>query len=188
MQTFVPEFTYYDSLMALDNQRLGKQRLECKQIYTALVTGKGWIHHPATKMWIGKEHSLLEYAETCCNIWRARAMQDSLQPYFATELARLEMANPRCDRSRPAWATFQPFVLSHRSNLIRKRADLYADRWPDTPRNLPYLWPAVQNDGHYRYYISKSEWADIRRGKPNFWWSNSHFDPKTLEVVFDGAA
>lgn len=61
MQTFLPENNFVASARALDNTRLNSQLNEGARIMTALVTGKGWIHHPATKMWIGHENSFLEY-------------------------------------------------------------------------------------------------------------------------------
>lgn len=61
MQTFLPEYTFAASAAVLDNKRLNKQLLEGRQILSALLTGKGWIHHPATKMWAGSEWWLVQY-------------------------------------------------------------------------------------------------------------------------------
>ena len=52
MQTFLPYKDFTKSAKALDNKRLGKQRVEVKQILNALDgKSKGWTNHPATNMW-----------------------------------------------------------------------------------------------------------------------------------------
>ena len=42
MQTFLPYADYTRTAKCLDRQRLGKQRVECKQILNALENGGGW--------------------------------------------------------------------------------------------------------------------------------------------------
>ena len=64
MQTFLPSDDFALCAMTLDRQRLGKQRVETLQIMqtiAGLSRGKGWINHPATKMWIGHESYLMLY-------------------------------------------------------------------------------------------------------------------------------
>ena len=56
MQTFLPYEDFKRSAEALDNKRLGKQRVEAMQIYKACVLDDyGWKNHPAVKMWVGYE-------------------------------------------------------------------------------------------------------------------------------------
>jgi hypothetical protein len=64
MQTFLTDWpTLGYGLEHLDRRRLVKQLLETRQIFTALSgASKGWIKHPATKMWYGKEDILFDYA------------------------------------------------------------------------------------------------------------------------------
>lgn len=65
VQTFLtdlPNVGY--GLNKLDQKRLVKQLLETRQIMAALTGAlKGWVNHPATKMWRGKEDMLFDYAE-----------------------------------------------------------------------------------------------------------------------------
>lgn len=65
MQTFItdwPPLGY--GLEHLDHRRLVKQLLETRQIMAALAGAtKGWVNHPATRMWQGKEDILFDYAQ-----------------------------------------------------------------------------------------------------------------------------
>ena len=64
MQTFLPYADFKDSAKCLDFRRLGKQRVEAKQILD-IITGVNptsrWRNHPAVKMWQGYEKALLLY-------------------------------------------------------------------------------------------------------------------------------
>ena len=62
MQVFLPEHTYRDCAQALDQKRLVKQLLEGRQILSALAgETKGWVNHPATRMFKGYEGELVSY-------------------------------------------------------------------------------------------------------------------------------
>ena len=62
MQTFLPYASFTDSLKALDNKRLGKQRVEAMQVLKALhIPDYGWRHHPCVKMWNGYDKALCDY-------------------------------------------------------------------------------------------------------------------------------
>jgi len=135
MQTFLPYGTFVRSAQVLDMRRLGKQRVECKQIYNALTgVSTGWANHPATKMWRGYEAALCMYALNICNEWRKRGYKDSLLPFFEE---RLEL-HPY---NYPHFLGDAAFHASHRSNLLRKAPDYYRQFWPNEPDNLEYVWP-----------------------------------------------
>lgn len=144
MQTFLPYADFYKSAKALDNKRLGKQRVECKQILRALgvqigpeplsIHYYGWRNHPAVKMWRGAESSLLYYAQQVCLAWISRGFNDSLLPQFtAARDPEIYVV--------PKWLGNEEFHRSHKSNLIRKLPEHYGPMWPDTPDDLPYVWP-----------------------------------------------
>ena len=71
MQTFAPEGTDIDlGFYRLDYRRLGKQRVEAWQILNVLrgvdnegnpKEHKGWVNHPATRMWEGHIAALARY-------------------------------------------------------------------------------------------------------------------------------
>lgn len=141
--TYVPDTAridpFFHTAKSLDYRRLGKQRVEAKQIITALLDGSGWKHHPATKMWRGYEDVLCIYGMDVCREWIRRGYKDSLISWFEGALDFLQSTTP-LRPSMPGWLT-EDFVVAHRSNLIRKQEDFYAPQWPETPRDLPYVWP-----------------------------------------------
>lgn len=129
MQTFLPVPDFKKSAKILDYRRLGKQRVEARQILQALKTGKGWIHHPATKMWKGFELALIEYSNTMITEWISRGYKNTMKiiPVFSFSL--------------PPWFGDAAFHASHRSNLLRKNKEYYSKfNWKELD-NLPYVWP-----------------------------------------------
>lgn len=142
MQTFLPYPSFIVSARVLDNKRLGKQRVECKQILKAL-RGEydrpdqvgAWVNHPATKMWRGFEDALCVYGVSCCAVWRKRGYDDSLMQYF--------IAGCTGGMSLPPWLGNEEFHASHRSNLLRKDPEWYGQfGWAES-KNLPYVWPTT---------------------------------------------
>lgn len=148
MQTFLPYPSFVESAKCLDNKRLGKQRVECKQILRALgvevgepaTVRSGWQHHPAVLMWRGGELCLAEYAWTVCYEWRRRGFRDSLLDQF--EATRRRVLDVGVMHERPAWLGDDAFHASHRSNLLRKDPVHYGQFGWDEPDTLPYVWPA----------------------------------------------
>ena len=65
VNTFLPYSSFKKSVKSLDNKRLGKQRVEAKQILTALSNGGSWSNHPAALMWKGYEECLKLYINRC---------------------------------------------------------------------------------------------------------------------------
>lgn len=119
MQTFVPYGSdFAANARVLDRQRLGKQRVEAWQIIKAL-TGqqKGWRSHPASKMWDGYVEALAQYGIVVCREWIGRGYQDSL-------LERFYPYAPTMSSDWPTWLDREDVMISHRSNLIRKRPDI----------------------------------------------------------------
>lgn len=143
MQTFLPFPDFEESAFSLDSKRLGKQRVETLQIMSALLTGKGWVNHPATKMWAGYEWSLLQYQEAVCDEWTRNG------GYKDTCLAKtraLYHEHRGDDRGHdPWWLRLDSFHLSHQSNLIRKDSKYYAPQFPGVPPDLPYFWPVSKS-------------------------------------------
>lgn len=133
MQTFLPFPDFSQTAKVLDYRRLGKQRVECFQILCALTENKGWIHHPATKMWKGSEGLLASYGVTICAEWILRGYKDSM-------LARIR---PYCDLSqtKPHWLGSEPFHSAHRQTLLFKNFEWYSQfGWKETPK-YEYIWP-----------------------------------------------
>lgn len=135
MQTFLPTPCFTETARLLDYRRLGKQRVECKQILNALLDGAGWANHPATSMWAGHETCLVVYATAITLEWRRRGYRDSLLPHFAERRSQLGPLTV------PPWLGDADLHRSHQSNLLRKDAAFYGPAFPGVPADLPYLWP-----------------------------------------------
>ena len=136
MQTFLPYASFNESAKCLDYRRLGKQRVECKQIYLALTDPSyGWQNHPAVKMWRGHEAALACYGYVICREWRVRGYNDSLFPWFEYKLSSVGLA------PAPDWLGDLALHASHRSNLLRKDPTWYGQfGWTESP-DLEYVWP-----------------------------------------------
>ena len=144
MQTFLPYPDPRRSAEALDDRRLGKQRVETFQVLRALTWPTyGWKHHPVTRMWRGFVPALVAYGLACVDEWEARGRAD------ATRTALLEFTGGTVpdwdalhDRGEvPPWVGDEALHLSHRSSLVRKDPELYRPRFGDVPDDLPYVWP-----------------------------------------------
>lgn len=136
MQTFLPYANFQDSAQVLDRQRLGKQRVEAKQILRALLgETAGWVNHPATKMWRGHERALAGYGMVICAEWRARGYRDTLLEYFRDQFLSIQQPF-----TLPRWYGNIEFHRSHQSNLLRKDPDYYGDIFISVPNDLPYVW------------------------------------------------
>ena len=72
MQTFLPYADFSKTAKCLDYKRLGKQRVEAKQILNILLDRtetKGWRNHPAVLMWVGYENALKIYYNMILDEW-----------------------------------------------------------------------------------------------------------------------
>lgn len=143
MQTFVPEVSFAASAQSLDMRRLGKQRVEGLQILNVLLdrptasgrSYKGWVNHPAVKMWQGCEAGLASYVLAVCKEWTGRGYKDTV----ADKVAALIVPSDEL----PSWWGNDAIHLSHKSNLIRKLPEFYLPLWPDVRDDLPYIWPSA---------------------------------------------
>ena len=156
MNTFVPYETFERCAQVLDDQRLGKQRAECKQILAALFGGSYIVvpgrpipdclvpftnshaHHPATRMWAGSEGKLCKYAIAICIEWRKRGYRDSQLPFFQTVLSQLK-GSPLM--RYPSWWGSMDVHGSHRAQLYRKNPEHYSQFRRYVKLYSDYVWP-----------------------------------------------
>lgn len=139
MQTFLPYPDFHRSAEVLDYRRLGKQRVEAKQILQALHYGGGWVNHPATKMWKGYHKALGEYWLVCCIEWKSRGYNDRL----SSEAMRYLESMSALPSQKPPWFGTARFHAAHRSNLLRKDPIYYSKFGWEEHGHLPYVWPTV---------------------------------------------
>jgi hypothetical protein len=135
MQTFLPYPDFAQSARCLDRQRLGKQRVEALQIVRTLRHGGGWRNHPAVAMWRSHENWLIDYGLAICAEWTRRG-------YVDTCAAQLVAESSHDEQPLPWWFGLDEMHRSHRSNLLRKNPEWYAQFW-DEVDSLPYYWPKM---------------------------------------------
>jgi Pyrimidine dimer DNA glycosylase len=150
VQTFLPYPDFIRSAQALDQKRLGKQRVEAIQVLRGLTQPTyGWRHQPAVKMWAGYEEALVRYGLDICAVWCATGRADTCATTMTGDLAAScgitairtqdELA---AAGELPPWLGDEALHVSHRSALLRKDPGRYQPLFGDIPDDLPYVWPA----------------------------------------------
>ncbi|CAF3991426.1 unnamed protein product, partial [Rotaria sp. Silwood1] len=140
MQIFIPLLTIQEIAECLDNQRLGKQRLECLQVINIIrgtqspnaKTGRiAFENHPIIDMWRPYVPFLKFYFNTMVKEWINRGFQNSLTLEDVKDEEILT----------PSWWGLDELHASHRANLVRKLPSHYKDRFgfKEDPAN-GYLW------------------------------------------------
>lgn len=135
MQTFLPYADFRKSFEVLDYRRLGKQRVEAMQLIKAIeqvptLDGKpyrGWVNHPATKMWRKYPDALKLYCNLCIDEWVKRGYKNTMSKYDLPDV--IEM---------PHWLGSKSFHVTHQSNLYHKSP---ADYPQFEMEFIPYEWP-----------------------------------------------
>lgn len=147
MQTFLPFADFRSSAAALDDRRLGKQRVETLQVMRALtIPGYGWQHHPVTTMWRGYRPALMAYQDAVCAEWTGRGFADTCREKTLVDLGADPddlRAYERGTFPLPPWIGDEAVHRSHRSNLVQKQPETYREQFPDDPDDLPYVWPGT---------------------------------------------
>jgi len=101
-------------------------------------------------MWEGHELALLEYQEAICKEWtEVRGYHDTCWPksqaFFSPE--ELEIYRKH-EYTYPEWYRNPDFHLAHKSNLLRKAPEFYAEHFPGISDDLPYIWPVSLKEGN----------------------------------------
>lgn len=140
MQTFLPYADFRKSAECLDYRRLGKQRVEAKQIIDLLekydagedISKLPWGNHPAVRMWMGYTDSLKLYYNHIVREWISRGYKNNMEFYTVS----LDTTKPYL----PSWFGRKDFHDAHKSNLLRKDKEYYGKFGWNVPDNLPYKW------------------------------------------------
>lgn len=161
MQTFVPVTdSFADVARVLDRQRLNKQALEGWQILMTLLeldpqgnhrTPKGWVNHPAVKMWRGHEMALYLYIVEMVDEWKRRGYKSTIADKAKETIQRgIELGRVSIPSSSPNWIAnlyqFKEIASSHRLALLNKNYEWYSQfDWPEDtgvrPETYDYVWP-----------------------------------------------
>lgn len=158
MQTFLPLATTNFSEVAklLDNKRLNKQALEGWQILMTLTeldplgnhrVPKGWVNHPAVKMWRGSETMLYSYIVSMTNEWLARGFKTTIADK-ATATIKVAAKLGRVATDTPAWIAepekFEAIASTHRLALLCKDYEHYSQfDWAEDAGTKPTIYEYV---------------------------------------------
>jgi hypothetical protein len=138
MQTFLPIASFKESAKVLDWRRLGKQRVEARQILSLLLdynSKKPWANHPAVLMWKGYTEALTLYSDVIIFEWVSRGYRNNMPILLADKVGEDQVEFPK-------WFGEDSFHASHRSNLLRKNFEFYSKyNWAEDS-TLPYIWPS----------------------------------------------
>lgn len=133
MQTFLPYNNFKESFKCLDYRRLGKSRVEARQIWNIITNNTNtiaWRHHPAVLMWENHENALALYHNLCIKEWIYRG--------YVNNMPLLDIKG---EVTYPYWFGNKHFHASHRASLLFKDYEWYKQfGWTETPQ-IKYLWP-----------------------------------------------
>jgi hypothetical protein len=131
--TFLISSNFSETASVLDDRRLLKQRVEAYQIINAIELGKGWINHPATKMWVGYTDALKEYYNIMVLECIKRGKNNNMELYKDLVVKKY-----------PKWIYNEKVHNSHKARLIAKDFEYYSTKIsvPDIYHNYGYIWPS----------------------------------------------
>lgn len=161
MQTFITVATrdYREIAKTLDNKRLNKQALEAWQILMTLTEldpkgdyrkPRGWVNHPAVRMWRGHENALYMYLLDMVDEWKSRGFKSTIaEKAQSTMQVAWENHLVGHDANPPAWFTkknLDVITSTHRQALLVKDYSWYSQfHWPEDtgiePKEYEYVWP-----------------------------------------------
>ena len=154
MQVFLPFPCITESLQVLDKKRLGKQRVEAKQLLDVVLNDqKGWKNHPCARMYSQYPGFLIEYYNQSLVEFQNKGGKNNVLKRMIS-----------MDLVYPPWFGDDKFHSSHRSNLLRKaqwdeigvgtdfkkkkksgelleNLEKFGITKNNTPANLEYVWP-----------------------------------------------
>ena len=150
MQVFLPHEYFPETASVLDQKRLVKQLLEGRQILAAIAgETKGWVNHPATKMFRNSPNTLFKYLNAIATEMNIRGYKfennwEAINKYY------FKLRDT--DLGKPSWMygeELNKVITTHRANLYLKAPDLYpqyeyeADRYRSLVccDRCNYYWP-----------------------------------------------
>lgn len=133
MQTFIPEGCDFSKIASiLDDKRLNKQISEVRTIVNVLEgRSKGWQSHPAVRMWTKNIECLKLYHNYMLYEWKE--VRNRNRDNFYYNLGEIYY---------PEFLWDKRVLLSHKSNLVRKKPDHYMPFFGNVDYGIDgYYWP-----------------------------------------------
>ncbi len=151
---FIPYGDPIEIAKVLDYKRLGKQRVEARQIL-AIITGEAkwtaWRNHPAVIMWRDFPDALKYYYNIMIREWIARGYVNHMTEYKLDQVPEM-----------PWFMSCNPVLLSHRATLLRKDYSHYIRYFtaPRTYMTRNVLWPIIAEK-----YLTEKQILALQSGK-----------------------
>ena len=144
MQTWLPSPSFAESAQILDYRRLGKQRVEARQILKALRDDShGYSNHPMVRAWEGYEIALKVYMDVHILEWEHRNYNNNME-YNYQNLVNLRKAYDYMDE--PDWIGGK-IHSAHRSNLLEKNEKFYGQYdWEESPSDEKFYPVELMSD------------------------------------------
>lgn len=98
-----------------------------------------WANYVGVRMWRGYAWALLQYQGALGDEWCARGYKDAYLDK-ARAIFRVGKVDSLPHRM-PPWLGDRELHRSHQSQLIARDPSYYRPLYPNTPDNLPYIWP-----------------------------------------------
>lgn len=198
MQVFLPSPVYSESLLFLDKKRLGKQRVEAKQLIDTILgrpmangqVRKGWHNHPAAVMYRRHIDSLINYYNLSLSAFSAAGGKNN-------KLAVENYVHDRQHISYPWWLGIEEIHASHRGRLkFKGKLDVLADRIKRfTGERGPNRWLKRNGFPELNYFTEDNyEQCSIKLDVlgaeysplPNFYDQYGWSEPDNLPYVWPG--
>ena len=141
VNVFIPLSDPVEIAKVLDDKRLGKQRVEAKQIIT-IISGQAatnaWKNHPVVLMWKDYLGELKYYYDVIVLEWIKRGYQNNMPLYKVHKLNIDKNKRP----IMPWFMYCKPVLLSHQASLLRKNYQHYHKyfRTPKQYMDRSYIW------------------------------------------------
>lgn len=158
-KVYVPYSDHLKSVACLDDDLLWNQLNDTVLLCQVLVDGTPRSKMLAYHQWSGYEGWLLLYIRRMQIEAQKRGLgswqdDDRSSPYAEAWLVVSKAGLNQAPRA-PRWVGGQWFLESQRSELIRINPEHYAQRFPTTPMEMPFLYPQ-NTPGHFDYTVTTS--------------------------------
>jgi hypothetical protein len=157
VNTFIPYSSFKKCAKVLDNKRLGKQRVEAKQILNIIEKLKthdpstkylAWSNHPVVLMWKDHIPALKMYYNTIVQEWIERGFRNTMKFYRLPHKIDI-----------PWFMHNEQVLLSFRAALLRKNHAHYSKFFINVPPEYmkrSYVWITM---------LSCAQIVEMKKGK-----------------------
>lgn len=134
MMTFIVHGNFVINAKLLDYRRLGKQRIEAKQIINIICDSnkRAWGNHPIVLAWTDYVPALKYYANCVILEWIARGNRNTIELYDLSGYETIYI---------PWWSQWDRLHQSHKAMLLRKDPFYYKFVVDEEYKEYGYIWP-----------------------------------------------